>query len=344
MARWDPEQVDEVGGLLDQLHPYFETPLVEAMRRAANTDLASAQGLKNLLVLTDGNDNGFAKSGSLNPGSKLTIPAFVADRFRERGIRITVVYFRAAGLNDDAKKQEDAEVQTARENFKPLLAAGAARSVRRGQEPRPVDREPQGGPRAEARLPDPRCAQDPRGRARRNHARRDPEVVGRRAGRGDLHAPRPCRPAVRAGHRPQIGRPADRRAGRRRQRRHRLPPRALRRRGRIPGVPGRSPATGRRLARVDPGQSEGRRQARRAGADDSHRIGRGAPIGRGRPGAGPARVGRVPADRRGPEGAVFGPGPALARADDLPGAGLATRRAAMAGRPRRSRPSRAGRS
>ena len=201
-------------------------------------------------------------------------------------------------------------MQTARENFeKPLQALEPPRSVHRGQEPRPVDREPQGGPRAEARLPGPRCGQDPRGRARRDHARRVLTWWADGLAAGDLHAPRPRRPAVRAGHRPQIGRPADRRAGRGRQRGHRLPPRDLRRRGRIPGVPGRSPAAGRRLAAVDPGQSEDRRQARRAGADGGHRIGRDGPIGRVRPGAGPARVGRVPADRRGPRepSSVLGP-------------------------------------
>ena len=71
-------------------------------------------------MLTDGKDSRFDKSQALNPGDKLTIPEFLAERFGALGIRITVVFFRSSGLGQEAKKEEEAEVQAARDNFKPL--------------------------------------------------------------------------------------------------------------------------------------------------------------------------------------------------------------------------------
>jgi hypothetical protein len=106
-SAWDPNQVNELAARLDQLHPYFDTPLVEAMSRAAD-DLKSARGLKTLLVLTDGQDNRF----------KQPIPAFIESRFRPLGIRINMVYFIAAGKEEELK-----ELQAARETFTRPLAA-----------------------------------------------------------------------------------------------------------------------------------------------------------------------------------------------------------------------------
>ena len=62
-------------------------------------------GLKNLLVLTDGNDNRFNRD----------IPAYFQEFFRPLGIRLTIVYFHAG------QQANKAELQAARNNFeKPL--------------------------------------------------------------------------------------------------------------------------------------------------------------------------------------------------------------------------------
>jgi hypothetical protein len=114
MTPWDPAQADDVKSLLNGLTPYFDTPLVEAMWNAAE-DLAKAQGMKNLLVLTDGNDNRFAHSQKLNPGDKIKIPAFIEKKFGPLGIRVTVVYFHAG------RKANNQELQDAKANFEAPL-------------------------------------------------------------------------------------------------------------------------------------------------------------------------------------------------------------------------------
>jgi hypothetical protein len=120
-AAWDPADADRVRALLDQLTPFYHTPLVEALWDAADRDLAKAKGLRNLLVLTDGADDRFLQSRTLDRNGKSTIPQFLAERFGGKGIRVTVVYFRAAVLNEEEKKKEEAEVREARANFeKPL--------------------------------------------------------------------------------------------------------------------------------------------------------------------------------------------------------------------------------
>ena len=122
MAAWDPAQIEEVSALLDGINPYFKTPLVEAMVRAAtDPDLVKARGLKNLLVLTDGKDSRFEEVAGPQPGAQAHDPRVPHRSARPLGIRVTVVFFRSSGLSKHAKEAEEAEVQTARENFKPLL-------------------------------------------------------------------------------------------------------------------------------------------------------------------------------------------------------------------------------
>ena len=91
------------------------------MGRAATTDLTKTRGLKNLLVLTDGDDNRFKQSRALNPEGKIDIPEFLAQKFRDAGIRVTVVYFRSSGLEADEKKAEEEELRMARKNFEEPL-------------------------------------------------------------------------------------------------------------------------------------------------------------------------------------------------------------------------------
>jgi hypothetical protein len=116
LASWDPGQLEKTSALFEGIKPYFETPLVEAMWRAAD-DLKNASGLKNLLVLTDGNDTQFFKSRALNPEGKISIPSFITDKFRGLGIRVTVVYFKASGLAEADAKKEAQEVLDAKANF-----------------------------------------------------------------------------------------------------------------------------------------------------------------------------------------------------------------------------------
>jgi serine/threonine protein kinase len=112
-SAWDPNQADDLARQLDQLRPYLGTPLVEAMWKAAETDLVAVKGMKTLLVLTDGEDNRFMQSRALNPTGQVTIAGFLETKFRPLGIRINMVYFSAAG---DPK-----ELNRARDTFtKPL--------------------------------------------------------------------------------------------------------------------------------------------------------------------------------------------------------------------------------
>jgi hypothetical protein len=100
LSPWAPGQLAQVQRLLEELHPYHETPLAQAMADAA-TSLADVPGLKNLLVLTDGNDNRF----------KGDIPAFLEKTLRPLGLRVTIVYFHAG------EKAKADELLAARNNF-----------------------------------------------------------------------------------------------------------------------------------------------------------------------------------------------------------------------------------
>ena len=200
MAPWDPAQADMVSALLDRINPYFHTPLVEAMERAATSDLSKARGLKNLLVLTDGADDRFKQSRALNTEGKIEIPEFLAKQFRSRGIRITVVYFRSSGLDANEKKAEEEDLQKARRNFEEPLqkldlpgqfieardVTQLIESLRTGLEQKLVcqilkaDKNPAG----DEPLDVTRLKGGPA------------EVVDRGAGYWFLYASRPCRPHV----------------------------------------------------------------------------------------------------------------------------------------------------
>src|SRR5262249_36562191 len=93
---WDRGKADELVKRIGQLHPFFETPLVQAMWVVANSDWTWATGLKTLLVLTDGNDNRLEKSLKYNP-DKLSVPDFVVAGFKSLNIRINMIFFTPAG-------------------------------------------------------------------------------------------------------------------------------------------------------------------------------------------------------------------------------------------------------
>jgi hypothetical protein len=113
-APWDPGQADALVKQIGQLVPFFETPLVQAMWQAANTDLKDAKGLKTLLVLTDGDDNQLKKNKpKYNPGS-LSVKDFIVSGFKPLGITVNMVFFTPAG--------NPAEIDLAKANFGPALA------------------------------------------------------------------------------------------------------------------------------------------------------------------------------------------------------------------------------
>jgi hypothetical protein len=110
-SRWDPNQVDNLRARLDGLRPFLATPLVEAMVKAAQTDLVNAKGMKTLLVLTDGNDTRFKESKALAPFRQAwpDIPSFISSYFKTLGITINMVFLC---IND-----KDPELEEARKNF-----------------------------------------------------------------------------------------------------------------------------------------------------------------------------------------------------------------------------------
>jgi serine/threonine protein kinase len=114
MAPWDPAQADAIIDKVGRLHPYFETPLVQAMWVAANRDLKNAKGLKTLLVLTDGNDNQLEKfKPKYNPNNS-SVKDFIIGGFKPLGITVNMVFFTT--------KPESQEVQDAQKRFGPALA------------------------------------------------------------------------------------------------------------------------------------------------------------------------------------------------------------------------------
>ncbi len=119
-APWADVQTDGLIRKLEDLLPWFQTPLVEAMLKAAQTDLRAAKGLKTLLVLTDGADNRLEKGAAINP-DKLTIPNFITDRFKPLGVRINMVFFTPAG--------DRAEIDEAKKNFEQALEAARSPGI-----------------------------------------------------------------------------------------------------------------------------------------------------------------------------------------------------------------------
>jgi hypothetical protein len=110
--KWHNSQLDGLTRKLDDIRPWFETPLVQAMLKAATTDLKSASGLRTLLVLTDGADTRLDKNLVINP-KKLPIADFITEKFKSLGIQINMVFFTLAG--------DPTEVATARNSFAQAL-------------------------------------------------------------------------------------------------------------------------------------------------------------------------------------------------------------------------------
>jgi hypothetical protein len=114
MAPWDPRQTEAVVARVAQQRPYLSTPLVTAMWTAAKSDLASAKGLKTLLVLTDGDDTELEKNKPRYNPRSLSVKDFIVENFKPLGITVNMVFF-----TPQAKQQE---IQNALRRFRPALA------------------------------------------------------------------------------------------------------------------------------------------------------------------------------------------------------------------------------
>ena len=113
-APWDPVQADALVKQIGRLVPFFETPLVQAMWQAANADLKDAQGLKTLLVLTDGYDTELSKKKPRYNPNGLSVKDFIVAGFKPLGITVNMVFFTPAGNPE--------EIARAKANFGPVLA------------------------------------------------------------------------------------------------------------------------------------------------------------------------------------------------------------------------------
>ena len=113
-ARWNPDQIRNLKVQLDQIKPWLETPLVQAMSRAIDSDLKKAKGLKTLLVLTDGDDTRFMKNRVFN-SKGVDIPTFIKSSFDQVGVRINMVFFNAVA--------DPGELEKAKANFERTLPA-----------------------------------------------------------------------------------------------------------------------------------------------------------------------------------------------------------------------------
>jgi hypothetical protein len=111
-VRWDPNILPGLKKRLDNLVPFYETPLVAAMLQAKQ-DLDIAQGQKTLLVITDGADSRF----EMKEGQK--IAPYLEGRFAPSRVLVNMVLLdvNEGGL---VKKQQ-AEMARARDQFVALL-------------------------------------------------------------------------------------------------------------------------------------------------------------------------------------------------------------------------------
>ncbi|WP_165227080.1 protein kinase domain-containing protein [Aquisphaera insulae] len=109
-TRWRSSESERLLAALDRHSPSLETPLAEAMWRAAESDLKAVAGPRKLLVLTDGADTRLKASTGLDVGE------FLRSRFKDLGIQIHVIFF-------DAGDGAQSEREQVRNDFQAPLAA-----------------------------------------------------------------------------------------------------------------------------------------------------------------------------------------------------------------------------
>lgn len=122
----DPKQLDQVMAAVSypNLEPWNESPIVRAMMMAKQ-DLDGAAGFKTLVVLTDGQDNCFAKDKQYNPNGQ-DIPTALRNTFASSGIAVNIVGFKMEPKEKSAALQQFASVETWSPPGKFVLAEDAA--------------------------------------------------------------------------------------------------------------------------------------------------------------------------------------------------------------------------
>jgi hypothetical protein len=84
------------------LQPWNESPIVRTIMMAKK-DLATANGFKTIVVITDGMDNRFADDRVLNP-QKHDIPTYLRREFKDSGIMLNIVGFKV--VDEEEKKAQ----------------------------------------------------------------------------------------------------------------------------------------------------------------------------------------------------------------------------------------------
>lgn len=108
-SAWDPKMIDSLIRKLNDLDPFHGTPLVAAIARAKD-DLRDARGFRSLVVLTDGDDDQFAKNTDPT-ARKAAIEEKIRSEFQNSGVMVNMICF----------KLQIAELERARRNFEDVL-------------------------------------------------------------------------------------------------------------------------------------------------------------------------------------------------------------------------------
>src|SRR5262249_32446464 len=113
---WAPGQGEALMSEVRKVVPYGETPLVRAMWEAKKDFSPKFDGLKTMVVLTDGDDNEFAKDKALHDLHNTNdIPTFLDKEFKDSKIQVNVVLFEVTD-----KDRASAEKQFGRMKLWPL--------------------------------------------------------------------------------------------------------------------------------------------------------------------------------------------------------------------------------
>ncbi|QDV69960.1 hypothetical protein Poly24_36790 [Rosistilla carotiformis] len=111
---WDPRDRSLRQNLIDAIsypnvEPWNESPLLAAMLAASN-DLRDADGVRSLVVITDGADNRIATDGVANPLG-LTPEQWLRRQFNGTGITVNVIGFRVDAGDKTATQKQLATVR-----------------------------------------------------------------------------------------------------------------------------------------------------------------------------------------------------------------------------------------
>ncbi len=106
-SSWNPQDPEQLQDLMNnkiaRIEPWNETPLVRTMIRAAREDLSRADGLKTILVITDGIDNRIHKDSEFNSSAK-AIPELLRANFKD--VKVNVVGFKIVSREQVLAKQQ----------------------------------------------------------------------------------------------------------------------------------------------------------------------------------------------------------------------------------------------